>query len=138
MAQVVRIVTFNIENLDDVPGQEPTLADRIARMTPQLNRLRADILCLQEVHGQEQAGEPRKLLALEELLAGTPYSDFEMVSTKTADGEQHLYISQSLLEFYNGTEIHNEKLHDESRAFASDIKFPESDHAPVVAEFMFP
>ncbi|MEM9748885.1 MAG: endonuclease, partial [Actinomycetota bacterium] len=35
-------------------------------------------------------------------------------------------------------EIHNEILHDESLAFAGDAKFPESDHAPVVAEFERP
>jgi hypothetical protein len=28
-------------------------------------------------------------------------------------------------------------LHDESAAFADDRKFPESDHAPVVATFEF-
>ena len=32
-------------------------------------------------------------------------------------------------------EIHNEALHDESIAFASDVKYPESDHAPFVAAF---
>lgn len=50
----------------------------------------------------------------------------------------HLLISRSLLAFYKGTEIHNELLHDESVAFAGDVKFPESDHAPVVAEFEVP
>jgi len=34
-----------------------------------------------------------------------------------------------------GAEIHNEMIHDESIAFATDNKFPESDHAPMVAEF---
>lgn len=51
---------------------------------------------------------------------------------------EHLLISRSLLAFYKGTEIHNELLHDESVAFAGDVKFPESDHAPVVAEFEVP
>ena len=32
----------------------------------------------------------------------------------------------------------NELLHDESIANANDVKFPESDHAPVIAEFAFP
>jgi hypothetical protein len=50
----------------------------------------------------------------------------------------HLLCSRSLLAFYRGTEIHNELLHDESIAFASDVKFPERDHAPVVAEFVLP
>ena len=52
----LRIATFNVENLDDEPGQDPTLADRIAIMRPQLERPRADVLCLQEVHSQGPGG----------------------------------------------------------------------------------
>ena len=33
-------------------------------------------------------------------------------------------------------DIFNENIHDESLPFASDMKFPESDHAPFVAEFL--
>ncbi len=47
----------------------------------------------------------------------------------------HMLVSRSLLAAYRGSQIHNEMLHDESAAFADDKKFPESDHAPVVAEF---
>jgi exonuclease III len=50
----------------------------------------------------------------------------------------HILASRSLLAFYRNTEIHNELLHDESAALATDEKFPESDHAPVVAEFVLP
>ncbi len=57
-------------------------------MRPQLVRLRADILCLQEVHGQEQQNQPRQLLALEQLVADTEYAGFNMVSTRLADGSQ--------------------------------------------------
>jgi hypothetical protein len=46
--------------------------------------------------------------------------------------------SRELLAFYRGAEVHNELLHDESVAFAGDVKFPESDHAPAVAEFEVP
>jgi endonuclease/exonuclease/phosphatase family metal-dependent hydrolase len=81
-----RIGTFNVENLDD--PSVPPLAERIAVMRPQLKRLRADILCLQEVHGQEQAGAPRQLLALAQLLAGTDYAGYNLASTKTKDGTQ--------------------------------------------------
>jgi hypothetical protein len=42
------------------------------------------------------------------------------------------------LAHYRGSEIHNELLHDESVAFAVDRKYPESDHAPVVATFDLP
>ncbi len=47
----------------------------------------------------------------------------------------HILVSRPLLLHYRGTEIHNELLHDESVAFATDVKFPESDHAPVIATF---
>src|SRR5215472_17974932 len=50
----------------------------------------------------------------------------------------HVLASRPLLAFYKHTEIHNELLHDESSAFATDVKFPESDHAPVIAELSLP
>ena len=50
----------------------------------------------------------------------------------------HILVSRPLLAYYRNTEIHNELLHDESAAFATDKKFPESDHAPVIAEFVLP
>ena len=49
----------------------------------------------------------------------------------------HMLITRNLLAHYRGSEIHNEILHDESAAFAVDRKYPESDHAPVVATFDF-
>jgi endonuclease/exonuclease/phosphatase family metal-dependent hydrolase len=49
----------------------------------------------------------------------------------------HVLVTRNLLAHYRGSEIHNEVLHDESAAFADDRKFPESDHAPVVATFEF-
>ena len=47
----------------------------------------------------------------------------------------HIVASRGLLTYYRGTEIHNEVLPDESGAFRTDVMFPESDHAPVVADF---
>jgi exonuclease III len=87
MPTSLRIATFNLENLDDIPGQKPTLAERIEIMRPQLRRLRADLLCLQEVNGQEQTGQPRRLLALDRLLEGTPYEDYFRVSTLTTTNQ---------------------------------------------------
>ncbi len=81
----VRIATFNLENLDDKPEPSISLDERIEVIRPQLLRLNADILCLQEVNGQEQAGQPRSLLALKKLLEETPYADVNMVSTKTVN-----------------------------------------------------
>jgi hypothetical protein len=66
------MVTLNLENLYDKPVQRPMPHEHITLMQPQLLGLRADILCLQEVNGQEQPGQPRRLLALAKLLANTP------------------------------------------------------------------
>jgi len=88
MPTSLRIATFNLENLDDKPRKKPTLAQRIAVMRPQLLRLNADILCLQEVNGQEETGQPRRLLALEQLLDGTPYANYDRVATTLQDGSQ--------------------------------------------------
>ncbi|WP_315097954.1 endonuclease/exonuclease/phosphatase family protein [uncultured Cellulomonas sp.] len=79
----VRIATFNVENLDETaPGERPSLAERVELMRPQIQRLRADIVCFQEVHGQERPGQPRALLALGELLHGTPLQGASMTSTR--------------------------------------------------------
>ena len=50
----------------------------------------------------------------------------------------HLLVSRTLLAYYRGFEIHNEVLHDESIRFTNDKMFPESDHAPIIAEFELP
>jgi endonuclease/exonuclease/phosphatase family metal-dependent hydrolase len=82
----LRIATFNLENFDETPdGVRPSLAERIALMRPQIVRLRADIACFQEVNGQDRPGQPRALLALAQLLAGTDLADATVVSTKPDD-----------------------------------------------------
>lgn len=86
MPTLVRIATFNVENLDDEPGRRPSLDDRIAVLRPQLVRVRADVLCLQEVHGQEAPNQPRSLAALQKLIRGTEYETFTVVHTKTQQG----------------------------------------------------
>lgn len=96
MSIKLRIATFNLENLDDKSGQKPTLDERITLMRPQLLRLHADVLCLQEVNGQETPDQPRRLLALENLIAGTPYAGFHRVSTMTGDGSQ-VYDERNLV-----------------------------------------
>ena len=60
------------------------------------------------------------------------------VSPGTPGHADHILVSRTLLAFWQGTAAHNEILHDESVAFALDTTFPESDHAPVVAEFLLP
>lgn len=84
----VRIATFNLENLDDGPEVEPDLTTRATLMRPQLERLRADVLCLQEVHAQGESGD-RELRALDRLLDGTPYAGYERAVTRTEEGEPY-------------------------------------------------
>ncbi len=83
----LRIATFNLENLDET--NSPSLAERIPFLRAQFMRLRADILCLQEVHGQERPNQPRQLLALQTLIAGTPYAGFHLEHTRTTLGEAY-------------------------------------------------
>lgn len=75
----MRIATFNIENLD-LP-----IVPRAAILRPALDRLRADVICLQEVNGQKTAkNTSRSLVALNQLLEGTRYASFNRaVSTST-------------------------------------------------------
>jgi endonuclease/exonuclease/phosphatase family metal-dependent hydrolase len=90
MPQILRIATFNLESLDDRPDLAPPLEARIAVLRPQLLRLEADVLCLQEVNGQRPpGGGPRRLLALDRLLAGTPYEGFQRAaSSRVSDPEE--------------------------------------------------
>ena len=84
----LRIATFNLENFDETaPVERPSLDERIALMRPQIERLRADIVCFQEINGQERIGEPRGLAALSALLEGTNLEGAELVSTRTQTGE---------------------------------------------------
>lgn len=90
----MRIATFNLENLDDETGQDPSLATRVAIMRPQLDRIAADILCLQEVHSQASP-QGRTLAALDTLVEGTRYKDYERLTTKTTGGQ--LYEERNLV-----------------------------------------
>ena len=84
----VRIATFNLENFDETAaGEWPSLAGRIMLMRPQIVRLRATIACFQEVNGQERPNQPRSLMALAELLAGTDLAGSNLASTRTANNE---------------------------------------------------
>lgn len=72
----MRIATFNIENLDS------PVTHRLAVLRPALKRLKADVVCLQEVNAQKLPNSPeRRLVALEQLLTGTEYAEFHRAET---------------------------------------------------------
>ena len=80
----LRIATFNVENLGKSSSGGATLQERVQLLKPQLVRLRADILCLQEVDGQRLArGKKRQLMAMEALLEGTPYESYQQATTRS-------------------------------------------------------
>jgi hypothetical protein len=84
---MVRVATFNLENFDETAaGTRPSLDERIALMRPQILRLRADIVCFQEVNGQERPGQRRALLALPRLLEGTNLDGANLVSSLDSTG----------------------------------------------------
>ncbi|MCI0512699.1 endonuclease/exonuclease/phosphatase family protein [candidate division KSB1 bacterium] len=91
---LLRIATFNLENLDAGIGVQPPLAERIQIMRPQLERVAADIICLQEINSQGPAGA-RTLAALEQLLQTTAYAGFNRQTTLTTSGQ--LYDQRNLV-----------------------------------------
>ncbi len=88
----MRVATFNIENLDEAAdSKNPSLDERAPILRGMLERLDADIICLQEVHGQElpehtSDNPKRNLSALDKVLAGTDYAGYERIHTKTSGG----------------------------------------------------
>lgn len=91
-AQRCRVATFNLENLDDVPDETPSLETRIS---PRLLRMDADVLCLQEAHAQRVSGS-RGFSALDELLDETPYAGFHRASTRV-EGSGEPYAERNLV-----------------------------------------
>jgi len=86
MNQAFRLATFNLENLDDVGAGGLTIDERAALLRPQLERLGADVLCLQEVNAREHADGRRDLDHLDRLLDGTDYADFQRAATNSVHG----------------------------------------------------
>lgn len=89
-----RVATFNIENFGHLDGSKEAgdasakLDERIQLLRPQLLRLSADILCLQEVDSRRPSqGKERTLDALDRLLAATPYADYHrLISVSRSSG----------------------------------------------------
>ncbi len=98
----LRLATFNLENLDDAPNSDPPFKTRAAILRPQLQRMRADVLCLQEVNARRTAGSPdRQLTALSRLIKGTAYEDYDLAHSFGPDnahpGDKHNLVILSRL-----------------------------------------
>ncbi|MCX6672652.1 MAG: endonuclease [Methanothrix sp.] len=75
-------------NLDDRRDRLPSLEERIPILRPQLVRLDADVLCLQEVCGQHGQGRKMHLDAMNRLLECTPYEGYKRVTTIDPDTKE--------------------------------------------------
>ncbi len=129
MSQAFRIATFNLESLDDTG--EPPFAERAAVLRPQLERLRADILCLQEVNAQRQIkGEPRTLRALDRLLEGTPYAGFH----RTAGDPGHRLADRHNLVLLSRWPISAARLYRHELVPCPQVRLATADPAPAAAE----
>lgn len=82
----MRLATFNLESLDMPPKAALSIDVRAAVLRPALERLDADIVCLQEVNAQRVPGaHERQLVALDRLLAGTRYEHYARTWTNYGD-----------------------------------------------------
>ena len=68
-------------------------------------------------------------------LSVPPDKRFSLIHHGRGNMLDHVAVSQALYPDWIGTDIFNETLHDESLPFSDELKFPESDHAPVVVRF---
>jgi len=83
----MRLATFNLNSLDLPPKATVPIGVRAETLRPALERLQADILCLQEVNGQHIPGRAERVLAaLDQLLAGTAYAGYARAETSGEKG----------------------------------------------------
>ncbi len=87
IGMTLRLATYNLENLDDDGDANLPLDLRLPLLRATLADLSADILCLQEVNAQKPPQQPRRLAALDRLVAGTPYAGFHRAVTKSESGD---------------------------------------------------
>ena len=111
----LRIATFNLENLDDHSRGGGDFADRLAALRPQLQRLRADVLCLQEVNAHAPSkGAMRELTALDRLVEATPYQGFHRVVSLSRGGvrpaDRHNLVILSRLPVRTHAQIWHQKV----------------------------
>ncbi|MCW2242618.1 endonuclease/exonuclease/phosphatase family protein [Azospirillum canadense] len=134
MSREFRIATFNLESLDD--SGEPPFDERIAVLRPQLERLQADILCLQEVNAQREAkGEPRTLRALNRLLERTAYAGYHVTTGGAGNkGEGHKLADRHNLVLLSRWPILEARLYRHDLVPAPQVRMVTADPAPAAAE----
>jgi endonuclease/exonuclease/phosphatase family metal-dependent hydrolase len=90
----MRVATFNVESLD------APVKHRAGVLRPMLERLDADVLCLQEINAQHVPGSrDRVFAALDDVLHGTRYAEFNRAAShlagRTAPADVHNLVTLS-------------------------------------------
>lgn len=83
----MRIGSFNLESFGSSHRNAAPFEERAAVLRPQLDRLKADVLCLQEVDASKVHGI-RRTADLERLLEGTPYSEHSLLVSPGPSGAE--------------------------------------------------
>ncbi len=109
----MRLASFNLENLDDEATWALAFGERIAVLRPQLQRLDADVLCLQEINAQrERKGRPRRFRALDRLLEDTAYAGFHRVGSgrreSGAPADKHNLVILSRWPIKDSRQLHHD------------------------------
>ena len=95
------------------PKARQPIERRAAVLRPALERLEADVLCLQEVNGQHLAGQrERELTALDHLLHGTAYAHYNRTVTAGPHGQGvgdvHNLVTLSRLPLVSNRQVRHE------------------------------
>lgn len=109
----MRIATFNLENLGSRLDRPDDFQYRMSILRPQVERLDADILCLQEVNAtRTEPRAARRLVALDRLLEGTDYEGFHRVSSRhpatDAPAEHHNLVILSRWPIADTKQFHHD------------------------------
>jgi len=103
----MRVATFNLENLGSRSGDPDDFRQRLDILRPQLERLDADIFCLQEINAERAGpGKERQMVSLDRLLEDTQYRDYHRASTvhpatgRPADRHNLAILSRSPIEAF--------------------------------------
>jgi endonuclease/exonuclease/phosphatase family metal-dependent hydrolase len=133
----LRIATYNLENLDWSAARQSEFNERRAALLPPLADLRADILCLQEVGAQKPHKHgAREYLAIEHLLAETPYADYFRAATlrpgTSAPADVHNLVILSRWPIRDMRQIHHDII---ARWSWPPPRDGEVDPAPIVIEW---
>ena len=108
----MRLATFNLESFGGERAGDPDVAERIEVLKPQIERLRADILCFQEINGQRPfGGGPRRLDALKALTSDLECASFHRVASSDLESgaaDVHNLVVLSRFPVRNARALHHD------------------------------